>query len=815
MELRSFCHLHYIHATKGGVLTKVLNINRGKPEVVFKKLTDIYRSIDDKAQEPLPTRGSREGLGENILHGLEFKVETQVPYAERKLFNDEPEVSDSHSKGDSDGQESDLEVDSMTLKQIMEGCKKRKLSQSRSVDSSEEKLRTCSKRELNQSCLLPEEDDSDLNVALSIWKSKLSKRRKLKTKCEESRISISSQCVQTVGNSDPINSDQGLLPNFQNTDCLREESRISTSSQCVQTIGNSGPINSDQGLLSSGSDLPLPTVVKVETPETDVAEIQNTNYVDTWSLFCDENINLCLSYDHVGPDDLNLDIGSTTSEKEAEYCVLNSAWYEGLEGNEPETLQRVGESSADWMNEDKLKVHKSHHSDFSASESMKGQHTPSYVSNYSMSEAIPLTKEQCSGTYTSLNNSITNEVICQNNSEGTSEAIALTEEKCCDAYISEGEPFAHEATCLNNGEGFTHLHAMTNLNGLQVPEMSPGAEVCLTENSYKDGLAFDHERSIPTESTSDSNSSPDHGKCISTNSISDRNSGSDQHLIFVDECTAKERQPQISDYSDSERITSPDSHLDGSVDKFNQFEEPKRHPTRLLSTRTTISPISQERLSKAMKSMRLHDKECKTCGAKPYFKQNKYKVGTAEECDQMKPVYSDIYQEQNIRKSKKRSSHSASTTKVPQATVQNCSESAIAFTQRQMQDIECLALKLTNQLKSMKAIVEDRLHVEGNKATSFKFNTDEVRTAIADATKAEMRAKKWLLIMSRDCNRFCKIMNTTEQNSNASPTAIQKVKRKVTFADEAGGKLCEVRLIEDDVNAESFVEMRPENCETV
>lgn len=97
----------------------------------------------------------------------------------------------------------------------------------------------------------------------------------------------------------------------------------------------------------------------------------------------------------------------------------------------------------------------------------------------------------------------------------------------------------------------------------------------------------------------------------------------------------------------------------------------------------------------------------------------------------MKRVYSDICHEQNIKKSKKRSLHSTSTTKVPHAsmrntTVQNCSDSAIAFTQRQMQDIECLALKLTNQLKSMKAIVEDRLHVEGNKATNYKFNTDEV-----------------------------------------------------------------------------------------
>lgn len=97
----------------------------------------------------------------------------------------------------------------------------------------------------------------------------------------------------------------------------------------------------------------------------------------------------------------------------------------------------------------------------------------------------------------------------------------------------------------------------------------------------------------------------------------------------------------------------------------------------------------------------------------------------------MKRVYSDIDHEQNTRQSKKRNRHPASTTKVPHAfmrspAVQNCSDSAIAFTQRQMQDIEGLALKLTNQLKSMKAIVEDRLHVEGNRATNFKFNTNEV-----------------------------------------------------------------------------------------
>ncbi|XP_023536738.1 dentin sialophosphoprotein-like [Cucurbita pepo subsp. pepo] len=799
MELRSFSHFHHIHAIKGGMMTKVLNINRGKPAMVFKKLTDIYESIYDKAQESLPTRWSREGLEGNIRDGCESKMETQVLYAERKLFNDEPEVSDSDREGDSDteGQKSDVEADSMTIKQMMESCKKRKVRQSNSVDSSKEKLRTCSSRELNHSCLLSDEDDSDLDVALSIWQSKLSKRKKLKTKCDESKISTSSLHGQTIENSDPINIDQDLLP--------------------------------------SSSDLAIPVDIKVETPETDVTEIQNTNCItDELSLLCDENVNSCLSSGPIGTDELFFGLELTASEKEAEYGVPNRVSLENVEGDESRPLQMVGESSTECVSEDNLEVHKPQHSDFPASETMEGQCTPSFVSNDSISEAISLTEEQCLGIHMSQAKSITHEGICQNNSEDMS-AISMTGEQFSDTHISEGKPFTDEAICPTNGEIFTYLNGMADLNSLQLPEMSLGAEVRLTENRYKDRLAFDNEKGIPTESTSDCNLSsehggrisskstsdcnlsPDHGESVSTNSISDRNLIPDQHLISIDECPAKEKQPQMSDSSDSERNTSPDFHLNGSTDKFNQIEEPQRHPTRLLSTRTTISPTSQERLSKAMKSMQLQDKECKTCGGKPYFKQIKYKVGTAEGCDPMKRVYSDTYHEQNTRKSRKRSLHSTNTTKASHAhasmrssTVQSCSDSAIAFTERQMQDIECLALKLTTQLKSMKAIVEDRIHVEGNKATSYKFNTDEVRTAIADATKAEASAKKWLSIMSRDCNRFCKIMKTSGHGSNASPTSVQKLKRKITFADEAGGELCEVRLFEDDMNAESSVENSPE-----
>lgn len=521
-------------------MTKALNINsRGKPVVVFKSLTDIYESIYDRAQESLPTQWSRERLEENILYRCESQVETQVLYAERKLFNDEPEVSDSDCKSSTDEQKSDIEADSMTIKQMMEGCKKRKLRQSKSVDSSKEKLRTCSKREVKHSSLLSDEDDDeDLDVALSIWKSKLSKRKKLKTKCDESRTSTSSQCSQTVENSEPIKSDQDLLP--------------------------------------PSSVPPIPVDIKVEAP--DVAEIQNTNGIaDEFSLLCDENVySLCLSSGPIGPEDLVSSPELTTSEKEAEYCVLNSACHEYSQGDEPKSLQMVGESSTEWMNEDNLEVHKPHYSYFPASESMEGQYPPSCVSSDSMLQS----------------KSIKHEVACQTNTEDMLEAIVLTEEQCYDTYISDGKPFTHDAICPNNGEVFTHLHGMNDLNSLQLPEMSDEAEVGLTENSFKDKLAFDNEKSIPTESTSDCdlspdhggsispestsdcNLSPDHGKSISTNSIGDRNLSPDQHLISIDEYPAKERLPQMSNYSDSERNTSP------------EFEEPKCQPIRLLSTRT-------------------------------------------------------------------------------------------------------------------------------------------------------------------------------------------------------------------------------------
>lgn len=60
------------------------------------------------------------------------------------------------------------------------------------------------------------------------------------------------------------------------------------------------------------------------------------------------------------------------------------------------------------------------------------------------------------------------------------------------------------------------------------------------------------------------------------------------------------------------------------------------------------------------------------------------------------------------------------------SSVQGCTEGAIAFSQRQMQDMETLAEKLMKELKSMKDIVEQKLLFEAYRNASLKNDADEV-----------------------------------------------------------------------------------------
>ncbi|KAL8514405.1 hypothetical protein ACS0TY_013496 [Phlomoides rotata] len=135
------------------------------------------------------------------------------------------------------------------------------------------------------------------------------------------------------------------------------------------------------------------------------------------------------------------------------------------------------------------------------------------------------------------------------------------------------------------------------------------------------------------------------------------------------------------------------------------------------------------------------------------------------------------------------------------SSVQGCSEGAIAFSQRQMQDMETLAEKLMKELKSMKEVVEQKLLFEAYRNSSLKNDADEVKLIITNATKVEDMGKRWMSMIARDCTRFCKIMKMTPESTPAPDDSLPREKRKIRFADEAGGQLCHIKYFDDGVDA--------------
>ncbi|GFP92679.1 hypothetical protein PHJA_001412100 [Phtheirospermum japonicum] len=246
--------------------------------------------------------------------------------------------------------------------------------------------------------------------------------------------------------------------------------------------------------------------------------------------------------------------------------------------------------------------------------------------------------------------------------------------------------------------------------------------------------------------------------------------------------------------------------------------EARLSPENLMSTRKVISPSSEERLCLAMNSVEIwNGADSNKCKGKLFEEQTAKKsssLGSAVQNDkatvnnrrpdkvrQRKAIISPRH---NINKSQiskgnlegPRFSRTLPNLSTECASIQSCSESAVAFSKQQMHDMESLAVKLMNELKSMKDIVEQKLLFEAYRNVSLKNDADEVKSAINNASKVEETSRKWLSIMSRDCNRFCKIMKMTPNNSTS--TSKDRETRKIIFADEAGGELCRVKFFEDD-----------------
>ncbi|XP_020240966.1 uncharacterized protein LOC109819598 isoform X2 [Asparagus officinalis] len=213
----------------------------------------------------------------------------------------------------------------------------------------------------------------------------------------------------------------------------------------------------------------------------------------------------------------------------------------------------------------------------------------------------------------------------------------------------------------------------------------------------------------------------------------------------------------------------------------NMENELKLSPIKLLSNRKEFSPTSQEKLRWALHVNKSDDM-----------------IKTADHEENEVMLSSERKRAKN-RRNRSFQLLSKGTLRSQDPSDGNCScsnstfihiqaQKAVTFSQRQMQDIENIATKLLNGLTSMKNIMVEN-------TGSDELRSDEIRMAIKNASNLEATTRKWMSMMAKDCNRFCKIMNVTE-NKGASPTAVRKQRKKITFADEAGGSLCHVKVFD-------------------
>ncbi|PKU76627.1 uncharacterized protein LOC110105271 [Dendrobium catenatum] len=233
--------------------------------------------------------------------------------------------------------------------------------------------------------------------------------------------------------------------------------------------------------------------------------------------------------------------------------------------------------------------------------------------------------------------------------------------------------------------------------------------------------------------------------------------------------------------------------------------EVEHSPKKLLSNRKEISPNSQEKLLRALNNGGLDDVvKLSNCMKKLCFDKGAAKKPLSSFLDDGETF---LEAERMIKKPKIMNESLPEITKGilkspdticcnPCFSKNSSIHDAILFSQRQMQDTENIATKLLKGLNSLKSIVEGTICTEGPTLSPSKLNFDEIRLATKHASKLEVTTKKWLAMMAKDCTRFCKIMRLAENKLVSPVHDLHKGRKKVTFADEAGGPLCQIKVYE-------------------
>ncbi|CAH9120768.1 unnamed protein product [Cuscuta epithymum] len=371
--------------------------------------------------------------------------------------------------------------------------------------------------------------------------------------------------------------------------------------------------------------------------------------------------------------------------------------------------------------------------------------------------------------------------------------------------------FAEEQQCCTLNEMSTNYDLDCAETDIHLIEVEAGQEMCSSQEN--DITTSPIETISPRGFLTNSSSnhvlkSPEDGGASSLIQLP-KYSSADTRNSCLNTYVLQDESLTLKTLEDNKSLDMVDEIIDPSIETqpSNQISsELLQPPQRFPSLRKAISPASQERLCLQMKSADYFDEA--EIGIKPVLGQNEnYKPS-----DQACQPRVTIRREQIKRKFKKNShqgfphrgnldgplfSRSLPQLSSGSASIDSCSNSAIAFSQRQMHDFESLAMKLLYELKSMKDVVEEKLLFKAYRSVCGKNEVDEVRNTINNTKKVEETARKWMSMMSRDCTRFCKLMEIQKQSQNDTTSkGTDQRDRKITFADEAGGMLCSVNYFD-------------------
>ncbi|KAJ8772762.1 hypothetical protein K2173_027939 [Erythroxylum novogranatense] len=861
MELRSCNLLHFVQAIKSRSEVKVLNVFRGKPALKFKKLEDIYGAGYSENCDLVPVFRPKLEFVDMEVDSERTMVKSPGMLAEEKTTKGGSETVWSCGIGGVarlEDELGDLEYGTMTLKQIKESCKSQKRRYSRCPDSTREESGSffLAKKEL--SCSLSNENDDDVMMQpLSSWKSRILKNN-AKRKGKEISARSSSQNAKPVVNSEEFSSDRAISQPNDNVQAPIHikvevpETRISDRLTMLDTAIHSScgfdkPFSYPKAVYVGELEDNDGCALKAGMPVVHGEDIGSPKYfVLEAAAVGESNTDLDKASDHSS----RIQVPSLLGQ-EPLHCVVNEQCFEFVDepdfkstivdNTEVNTSHSMKISSSD-TNEDTVLQHTTiddctdvatPHGTFFRDENeccIVDEHSD-YIaqSDLSASRGETITTNDAELT--------TDHVLDPSLSESGKENFVM-DHLPHDSYPEKVSPAKIVPQVYNVSQSLgIHKNLKTRSNSqAQGPQVESVDSLQLVNASNihvsslsQDGVEDDGAHFEASTTTEDDAAHFE----VSTTSSPISDSGSlwyshsspypdDRMVSDADRSPFPiERQSSVSACSDVSKNYPNVVHANsfklvtpayGDAHHLSKLQHP---PEKLLSSRKIISPTSQKRLRQAMESSELDEEEhFRHVRELCYRKLTEDKIGKLEEANQNKRDEVSMHPKQATKKLKSTANdfHQKSILKAPYpsrpqaqlntgySSVQSISDSAISFSQQQLRDIVSTAAKLTTELKSMKDIVEEALHHRTIPAISSKYTADEVRNAIQNATQVEESSKKWLSILSRDCNRFCKIMQMTSRGSTDSRNAVLK-KRKIVFADEAGGKLCDVRTFENELTA--------------